>query len=349
MTNSSIVLLVLILIIIIPSCSSKDVNYINKEIGSNNLINEITVTNIPLKGEISAKNSEISGMCWYGDNLILLPQYPSNFDSNIGKIFFIKRSSIFNSIYGKDTSSIMPDYYSINLDEFKDLFKIGSGFESITINENTAYFTIEHLNNGKTETILICGEIDSVRKSIELNKESFIKDPAELYIHNISDESILYFSENIIPIYEVFGKNINKNPKVSVFNNKLEFIKKIDFPNIEYRITDVTSVDETGKFWAINYFYPGDNKKLNPAEDKIILDHGIGKSHYLYDPVERLIQLQINENEIVLTDQPPIYLELMHNNSRNWEALVKFGNKGFLIATDTFPGTILAFVEYKTE
>ncbi len=87
------------------------------------------------------------------------------------------------------------------------------------------------MNAGKTETILIRGDIDSANKTIILDKKSLIKDPTELFIHNISDESILYYNEDIIPIYEIFGQNINKNPTVSVFNTNLEFQRKIAFSN----------------------------------------------------------------------------------------------------------------------
>lgn len=338
-----------IFVIAAYSCSSTEINHMNKEIAAANLVNEISILKIPLLGEISARSAEISGMCWYGDKLILLPQYPSDFDSTNGKIFFLNKSVLLNSISNSESTPLEPDYYSINSNDFEDLFRKGSGFESITINENTAFFTIENMSDGKTETILICGEIDSINKIIELKKESIIKDPADLFIHNISSESILYYNDIIIPIFEVFGKNINNNPKVSVFSQKLEFVKKISFPNIEYRITDVTSVDESGKFWAINYFYPGDNKKLNPAQDEIILRHGLGKSHYIYDPIERLIQFQIKENKIVLTEEPPVYLELKTNSGRNWEAIAKLDDIGFIIATDTFPETILAFVPYKND
>ena len=40
-----------------------------------------------------------------------------------------------------------------------------------------------------------------------------------------------------------------------------------------------------------------------------------------------------------------IYLELLNDGSgRNWEGLSKLNDLGFLIVTDTFPKTILAFV-----
>ena len=46
---------------------------------------------------------------------------------------------------------------------------------------------------------------------------------------------------------------------------------------------------------------------------------------------------------IVLTETPPIQLEL-GPESRNWEGLVRLEDRGFLLMTDKFPGTILGFV-----
>jgi len=336
-------LILLTIIFLIYSCSSNSINHLNKEIDNPKIIVETDIVQIPLLGEISKKNSEISGLCWYGNKLILLPQYPNGFGTDIAKIFYIERKSISNFICGSDTSAILPDYFSIDLADFEEHFSFGSGFESISINNNTVYFTIESINQGKTETILISGKIDSVIKTIVLDKNSLIKDPTKMFIYNISDESILYYDSLVIPIYEVYGKNLNQNPNVSVFDYNLNFIKKIDFPNIEYRITDVTSVDESGKFWAINYFYPGDNKKLNPALDSCIINYGIGKSHLNLDQVERLVEFQITQDRIVLVDKPPIYIKLIENVSRNWEGLARFNNEGFLIVTDTFPETIFGY------
>jgi hypothetical protein len=64
--------------------------------------------------------------------------------------------------------------------------------------------------------------------------------------------------------------------------------------------------------------------------------------------VERLVEFQLSHAGIVLVDRPPIQLELPDNLlgmiGRNWEGLVRLDERGFLLATDTFPGTILAFV-----
>ena len=326
------------------SCSNKVINEVNKNLGAVKIIDEVEILPIPLLGDIAKRNSEISSLCWYKDNLILLPQYPNNFGDKSGKIFFIDRETLLGFISGYSTDPILPDFYSIDLSNFKEFFTLGSGFEGIAINGDTVYFSIESMNSGKTETILVLGEIDYEAKIIVLNENSVTKDSAEFFIHNISDESILYYNGNVIPIFEVNGKNVNTNPQVSIFDNNLNFIYKIPFPTIEYRITDVTDVDNSGKFWAINYFYPGDNKKLNPGIDELVLNFGNGESHSFFDPVERLVEFTILEDKIVLSDQAPIYLKLMTNNSRNWEGVARF-EEGFLIATDTFPETIFAFIK----
>jgi hypothetical protein len=328
------------------ACSNQIVNKPNKNLAELKIVDETEILPIPLLGDIAKRNSEISSLCWHKDKLILLPQYPNDFGGESGKIFFIDQVTLLNFISGYSTNPILPDFYSIDLSNFEEFFTLGSGFEGIAINGDTVYFSIESMNDGKTETILLRGEIDLETKIIILDENSLTKDPTELFIHNISDESILYYNGNVIPIFEIHGKNINKSPQVSVFDNNLKFKKKIPFPTIEYRITDVTDVDNSGKFWAINYFFPGDDKKLNPAIDELARNFGIGESHLLYNPVERLVEFMILEDKIVLSDQVPIYLKLMSDNSRNWEGIARFED-GFLIATDTFPETIFAFVKPK--
>ncbi len=50
---------------------------------------------------------------------------------------------------------------------------------------------------------------------------------------------------------------------------------------------------------------------------------------------------------ITVSDQPPIQLVLRGDGqSRNWEGIVRLDDRGFIIATDTYPETILAFVSF---
>jgi len=65
------------------------------------------------------------------------------------------------------------------------------------------------------------------------------------------------------------------------------------------------------------------------------------------EPVERLVQLQIGENQITRIDQAPTYLQLLdYNIARNWEGIVMLDDLGFLLITDSFPGSLLGFCPF---
>ncbi len=62
--------------------------------------------------------------------------------------------------------------------------------------------------------------------------------------------------------------------------------------------------------------------------------------------MERLLELRLTEDDrIVRTETPPINLKpTPGQDCCNWEALVRLDDRGFLLMTDKYPGTLLAFV-----
>ena len=60
--------------------------------------------------------------------------------------------------------------------------------------------------------------------------------------------------------------------------------------------------------------------------------------------MERLIEFIIKDDKLMLTNKKPINLILEDGKSRNWEGIVRYGESGFLIATDKHPRMILAYV-----
>jgi hypothetical protein len=114
-------------------------------------------------------------------------------------------------------------------------------------------------------------------------------------------------------------------------------------PPLEYRLTDVTEPGADGVFWAINYFFPGEDFLL-PSSDPLVERYGRGVTHAFYPQVERLVAFQYTGTAITLLDRAPIYLELPDANARNWEGIVRLDDRGFLIVTDKYPQTLLGFV-----
>jgi hypothetical protein len=146
-------------------------------------------------------------------------------------------------------------------------------------------------------------------------------------------------------LFEANGANVNADPNAELYTTSLKHKASVSFPNVEYRITDVTDIDSHGRFWALNYFWPGEKKRLLPAEDTILDVFEEGLTHQQYDHVERLVEFKINSKEIVRTNTAPIQL-VMEEKSRNWEGLVRLDKKGFLMITDEHPRTILSFIPF---
>ena len=143
-----------------------------------------------------------------------------------------------------------------------------------------------------------------------------------------------------VNIYEANGSNLRKDPYQLSFSVNDLSLKRIKSPNIEYRITDATKV-KNNKFWAINYYWPGDKKDLKPGLDRLRKN----KDSDTNQTIERLVEFKIKKNEIKLTKKKPVDLILEEGKSRNWEAIVRFGESGFLIATDKYPRMILAYIK----
>ena len=83
---------------------------------------------------------------------------------------------------------------------------------------------------------------------------------------------------------------------------------------------------------------------MKPASDPLAQKFGLGPTHSQNETVERLVKMTYSASGITLADAPPIMLTLIPDTSRNWEGLVLLDGRGFLLVTDKFPETILAFV-----
>ena len=305
------------------------------------LCKEAKVQEIKLSGLITDKKQEISGMDWYQDRLFLLPENMGGF------LFSISKGEILNAIKDGIKPPITPKKTRFKTPDYSSLIKGFDGFEAIAFNGDNIYITIESEHRGEMVSYLAWGKIDSKSLEVIIDEKDLetIKTPIQL--NNISFESLLINDKDIVMIYEANGSNLRKNPTQSVFTHKSKNISQVNFPNIEYRITDATRMDKNDRFWAINYFWPGDKKLLNPGKDNILNKVKEGSSHFKLYQIERLFEFQMNAGEISISDTKPIQLFLESDASRNWEAVARLDDKGLLIATDKHPKMIFGYVQFK--
>ncbi|MEM7033998.1 MAG: hypothetical protein AAF629_30940 [Chloroflexota bacterium] len=303
---------------------------------------EVAVTVIPLAGPLTSRNAEISGLAWYGDYLILLPQYPNRFDNSI---FALPKQAVADFLKGTSTAVLNPQAIPIQTPGLTSI-RGYEGFEAIAFVGDQVFLTIEASPRGDMKGYLVKGTIEPDLSQVVLQTETPTEIQPQSDLSNYSDETLIVGGESILTIYEANGQNVNPNPVTHLFDLAGQPQHTMSFPNIEYRITDATALDEEQRFWAINYLFPGNVGKLNPAPDLLRAKFGSGTSHQARENVvERLVEFQVTDTGIEFTDTPPIQLVLLPDEARNWEGVVRFDSpQGFLLATDKFPETILAFV-----
>jgi hypothetical protein len=219
------------------------------------------------------------------------------------------------------------------------------GLEAMGILGDRVYLTVEAKEDTVMAGYLVCGHYGMGPRGVAIDMTRMTSIPLGLNIPNVAEESMIIDGDRVITFSEANGRNLVRAPRAKVFNEVVDYLGSIPFPHIEYRVTDATALDAEGRFWVINYFYPGEAFKLRPAPDPEVEIFGPPEGPQTSGCVERLLELRLTEDDrIVRTETPPIYLRLAEEGGcRNWEALVRLEPDGFLLMTDKYPGTLFGF------
>ena len=303
---------------------------------------EAAITQIMLAGPLAGKNAEISGLDWYQDQLIMLPQHP-DFSEEGSFLYALSRSDIEAYLDGKSNGPLTAAPILFVTPDYEQMIEGFEGFEAIAFDGQDVYLTIEADTKAGMRGYLVRGKISPDLSEVVLETEVPVEIRPQADLKNQTYEALLVAGDLLLTIYEANGALLNENPQVYRFNKELKAEEPLAFPAIEYRITDATALDENGRFWVSNYYSGSD--KFDAKNDPIAEAFGTGETHGLYEHGERLLELQLTDSEIILSGAAPIQLELPNEDARKWEGLARLGERGFLIATDKSPQTILAFVE----
>ncbi|MGB7096490.1 MAG: hypothetical protein WBD62_17730 [Anaerolineales bacterium] len=301
---------------------------------------------IPLTGLPAFPDAEISGMAWYGDKLIILPQYPRKYISTLGSasLFALSKKEILDYLAGSHQGALETTQIPVYNSDVAAQIPGYEGFEAIAFNGDQVYLTIEANYQGAMQGYLIQGIFLPGENSITLDPETLIQIPTPVQIFNAAYETLFIADKQVITLFEANGKGLNSEPNAFVKVGTSQEFTSLDLFNIEYRLTDATDLDSEGRFWVLNVFVPIEFWFYSNS-DPIIDQYGQGSTHAANIHVERLLELKYNDGQISLSGNPPIQIELIDDaNPRNWEALVRIDDLGFLAMTDTYPGTILGFI-----
>ena len=308
---------------------------------------ETAVTTIPLTGPLSDADAEVSAMAWYGDTLILVPQYPhfNGRGNGDGFVYALSRAEIEAFLDGETAGPLEPQPIPFVAPGLAGSIPGFEGYEALAFAGDTAYLTIEASPAGGMVGYLVSGTLTPDLSALTLNTEQVATIPRQGELPNKSDEALLIVEDTVVTLYEANGAPVNPEPVAYVFDPALQPAGTLPFPNIEFRITDATELDENDHFWAINYFFPGE-PEMAAEVDPLAVQYGEGPTHALQEGVERLVEFQYTPQGITMTGTPPVQLELLPADLRNWEGIVRLEGRGFLLVTDKFPETILGFVPW---
>lgn len=304
---------------------------------------EQTVQTIPLAGPAAEPEAEISGLDWFGDVLVLLPQYPDQYDHNL---FGLPRQALAAALSDPGKTPIEP--FPIPLVNGSELRSLEGyeGLEAIVFTGSRFYLAVEGRSKGRMLGYLIPGKVLGNLDGLELDLANALLLPPQTSLMNKAYESLLMQDSQVVAIHELAGRETNPERQALLFSAELETVGTLDVPEVEFRITDATRLDPHDRFWAINFHWPGE-KQLPAQTDAIRERWGEGASHKDVAIVERLLEMEIRDGRIALVDRPPIELVLLDEVvARNWEGIVRWADKGVLLVTDRFPTTILAFVPF---
>ncbi len=291
---------------------------------------------LPLVGPAATPEAEISAICWYGDLLVLVPQHPEKFGEKPGELglFVLDRADIEAVIDNERREPLEPRPAILDAPDLLTSLPGWDGLEAAAADGDTVYLAVEASVEGRMTGYLLRGILEPMTQPLRLrvDTERITPIPVPTSIPNMSQESLVLAPGRVGVLFEANGVNVNPGAHMTVFDRNLEFRGSIPLEHVEYRITDASAILADGTFWVINYYFPGEGSVLAPP------DRPRG-------PVEQLLELRFDGERVVRSGRAPLDLRRDPDlPARNWEAMVRLGDRGFLLMTDRYPTTLLAFV-----
>ena len=253
---------------------------------------ETAVQFIELTGPASIRDAEISSLVWYGDYLLMITENPFIYatEGNAGKFFALEKSDIIDYLGADSPEPLEPFEVPLISKDIQDAvggYSVAfDGFEGAAVQTGLGYFAKDQIFLSiEADTVseadptmrgyLVSGTIAPDLSSITLDLDKFIELPYQTDFNNMSYEALLLNGDNLTAFYEVNGEVANPDAvayDVSLGSGELT-ATPID--HLNYRLTDVTSPDENGMFWATNYFFVGEDF-LAADDDPLFATYGMG-------------------------------------------------------------------------
>lgn len=287
----------------------------------------VPVQLLPLEGPLAVPEAEISAMAWRGDTLVLVPQYPQRFGD---VLFALDKVELLARVDGPHPPRpLRPRTIAFEDDGLARLPGY-EGLEAIAFDGDRVYLLVE-TSPRAMRAFVAAGEVMDGGARVRVRSASAVPIEPPVALDNMSHEALVVRDGRLLAFFEANGPAINPSPRAALFDGDLHPLGDVPFPPLDFRVADATVPDADGRFWVSNLFYIGD-RKLRAASRT---------------SVEQLVELQWTPSGVARTKTPPLVLQRIDDQTtRNWEGLVRLDDRGFLLATDTYPETLLGFVRH---
>jgi hypothetical protein len=310
----------------------------NLAVASAQTLPEVPVKELPLAPELADGNPEYSGLAWWADTLVLLPENAYDYLPGIA------RADLVAAVAADTPAPLTGQSIPLDLNGALDDIPFVDGFEAIVFAEDRVFLLVETMRDA-----WIVGGMADKETGVTLDPGMTIQLPIRTRVSNTTAEALTWRDGKLICFHEANGANVLESPGAFQWAPGDGPVSPIPAPTLEYRLTDATLPDDAGRFWIANYMYPGDTRKLQPAPDAVTEEYGNGPTHASSDKVERLLEMNATENGIEFTDTPPVLLQLDESTGRNWEGIARLDGHGVLLITDQYPRAILGFIPTSAE
>ena len=153
---------------------------------------EVMPIEIPLKGEANQQSLEMSGLAWYNDYLILMPQYV---DKKEPGFYVLSKSNINRWLDGNRSGGLTPNKINLVTPKYDEIINGYQGFEALTFVGNKTYLIIESKDNGIMKSFLVKGDMDIPNNSLVIDSNKLVEIPLPQNIKNMGFESILKYDQ----------------------------------------------------------------------------------------------------------------------------------------------------------
>ena len=304
---------------------------------------EQPIVPIPLQGSLASPTAKVSGLTWYNDNLIFLPQSPSFVGDGKSYLFVLPRTELVGYLNNSNVGPLTPQPILFNDSGISNQLIHFDGYQAAAIIGDKIFLVAQADPGGGPRSYLVAGNIATDLASITLDLGKIVEIPASTVSSSKLYRSLLVSEGILLAIPELNGATTNPNPVVQRFDSSLNNQGTLPLAGIEYLVTDSTAPDTNGRIWVLNKFAPGDPGAL-PGLDPLAQLYGEGVTHHVFEYTERLVAYQLTSTGINLATIPPIQMELSAQGPRNWQGLAALGSQGYLLVTSQTPGTILGYI-----